>query len=103
MTAPACPPLPARPGLPAPAYLCPLLSISAHPYVLLTPSPPPLLHPLSRLLLDEWVEFFLEFIPMCVFAFGLFGYMIVVIFIKWSIDWQHRMYLGTCNEDNAHW
>ena len=51
----------------------------------------------------EWLDFYFEFLPMCVFAFGLFGYMIVVIFVKWSIDWQHRMYQGTCNEDNAHW
>merc|ERR1719231_561060 len=29
--------------------------------------------------------------------------MVVVIFVKWSIDWQHRMYLGTCNEANRHW
>jgi V-type H+-transporting ATPase subunit a len=37
-----------------------------------------------------------EFIPMLLFALSLFGYMVVMIFVKWSIDWNHRMALGTC-------
>lgn len=37
-----------------------------------------------------------EFIPMLLFALALFGYMVVMIFVKWSIDWNHRMALGTC-------
>jgi len=52
---------------------------------------------------NEMLDFYFEFLPMVCFGFGLFGYMIVVIFIKWSIDWDHRMYQGTCNEDNKHW
>lgn len=26
----------------------------------------------------------------------LLRYMIVLIFMKWSINWEHRMYLATC-------
>ena len=32
-------------------------------------------------------DFFLEFIPQFVFMTILFGYMIVMIFVKWSINW----------------
>jgi len=52
---------------------------------------------------NEMLDFYFEFLPMVAFGFGLFGYMIIAIFVKWSIDWDHRMYLGTCNEDNKHW
>lgn len=33
---------------------------------------------------------------MCLFACR---YMIVLIFMKWSIDWQYRMGLATCDID----
>ena len=36
------------------------------------------------------LEFCFEFIPQIVFMLALFGYMIVMIFIKWSIDWTGR-------------
>ena len=58
---------------------------------------------MNSIYFGEWLDFYFEFLPMVVFAFGLFGYMIVVIFVKWSIDWQHRMYQGTCNEDTDKW
>ena len=45
------------------------------------------------------MDFFLEFIPQLLFALSLFGYMIVLIFLKWSIDWNERMQLGSCNYD----
>ena len=45
------------------------------------------------------LDFFLEFIPQLLFAVSLFGYIIVLIFLKWSIDWQERMQWGSCNYD----
>lgn len=33
------------------------------------------------------IDFIFEFIPQIIFMTILFGYMIVLIFIKWSIDW----------------
>ncbi|CAM9970607.1 unnamed protein product, partial [Hapterophycus canaliculatus] len=44
----------------------------------------------------ESLDFFYEFIPMIVFVLSLFGYMIVLIFMKWSINWEERMYSATC-------
>jgi V-type H+-transporting ATPase subunit a len=38
-----------------------------------------------------------EFLPMILFALALFGYMVILIFVKWSINWDHRMALGTCS------
>ena len=35
------------------------------------------------------LDFFFECLPMLVFAFSLFGYMIFLIFYKWSIDWNN--------------
>jgi V-type H+-transporting ATPase subunit a len=32
-------------------------------------------------------DFFCEFIPQLLFLFGYFGYMVVMIFIKWGTDW----------------
>ena len=45
--------------------------------------------------LDYWCEF----VPQLLFALSLFGYMVVLIFLKWSINWQERMALGTCSYD----
>ena len=36
------------------------------------------------------LEFVFEFIPQIIFMLSLFGYMIVMIFIKWSTDWTGR-------------
>lgn len=52
---------------------------------------------------NDKVGLYLEVLPMMVFAYGMFGYMIALIFIKWGIDWDHRMYQATCNPDNALW
>eukprot|EP00595_Chromulina_sp_UTEXLB2642_P002985 CAMPEP_0196767516 /NCGR_PEP_ID=MMETSP1095-20130614/41710_1 /TAXON_ID=96789 ORGANISM="Chromulina nebulosa, Strain UTEXLB2642" /NCGR_SAMPLE_ID=MMETSP1095 /ASSEMBLY_ACC=CAM_ASM_000446 /LENGTH=876 /DNA_ID=CAMNT_0042135939 /DNA_START=84 /DNA_END=2711 /DNA_ORIENTATION=+ len=45
----------------------------------------------------SWIDFFCEFIPMIIFDIAFFGYMVILIFIKWSINWDHRMALGTCS------
>jgi V-type H+-transporting ATPase subunit a len=45
------------------------------------------------------LDFYCEFVPMILFATSFFGYMIVLIFIKWSIDWNYRMGLGSCAYD----
>jgi len=44
----------------------------------------------------DMIGFFLEFIPMILFDLALFGYMIVLIFTKWTINWEERMAMGTC-------
>jgi len=43
--------------------------------------------------LDYWCEF----VPMIIFDLSLFGYMVVLIFMKWSINWEDRMYQGSCD------
>lgn len=42
------------------------------------------------------LDFCCEFIPMIIFDIGLFGYMVVLIFLKWAINWEERMALGSC-------
>lgn len=44
----------------------------------------------------SWLDFFCEFVPMILFDLAFFGYMVICIFVKWSIDWNHRMGLATC-------
>eukprot|EP01032_Pedospumella_encystans_P019110 gene19110-21736_t len=45
------------------------------------------------------LDLYCEFLPMILFDLSLFGYMVVLIFVKWSIDWNERMALGTCGYD----
>jgi len=49
----------------------------------------------------EKLDFFFEFVPMLVFACSLFVYMVVLIFMKWSIDWNSRMLDATCLDPNG--
>lgn len=49
----------------------------------------------------SWVDLFCEFVPMIIFDVAFFGYMVILIFIKWSINWNERMALGTCTYDAA--
>eukprot|EP01040_Poterioochromonas_malhamensis_P002388 gene2388-2535_t len=42
-----------------------------------------------------------EFIPMILFDLALFGYMVIMIFVKWSINWDYRMAQGTCSYNAA--
>ena len=36
------------------------------------------------------VEFFFEFLPQLIFLFGLFGFMDLLIIVKWLTDWTGR-------------
>ena len=45
------------------------------------------------------LDLFTEFVPQFIFAVGFFGYMVVLIFVKWSINWDARMRQGSCNFD----
>ncbi|CAM9530718.1 unnamed protein product [Phaeothamnion confervicola] len=49
---------------------------------------------------NQPLDFFFEFVPMIIFDLALFGYMVILIFVKWSIDWQARMYSATCIFDS---
>jgi V-type H+-transporting ATPase subunit a len=51
----------------------------------------------------EDLDFWFEFVPMMVFNVCFFGYMVLLIFLKWSINWDARMYSATCNADNHLW
>jgi hypothetical protein len=42
---------------------------------------------------ETWL--FYEFVPIALFASSLFVYMVVLIFMKWTINWNSRM-LSTC-------
>jgi V-type H+-transporting ATPase subunit a len=42
-------------------------------------------------------DFWLEFLPMLIFDLALFGYMVILIFVKWNINWDYRMDVGTCS------
>jgi len=42
------------------------------------------------------LDFFYEFVPMVVFAGSIFIYMVFMIMLKWSIDWNERMSWATC-------
>jgi len=44
----------------------------------------------------EKYDFLFEFIPMLCFASSLFVYMVVLIFMKWGINWNSRMISATC-------
>jgi len=44
----------------------------------------------------EKLDFLFEFLPMVAFASSLFVYMIVLIIMKWCINWNSRMLSATC-------
>ncbi|TDH71278.1 hypothetical protein CCR75_006601 [Bremia lactucae] len=50
----------------------------------------------NTLYFRDYSTFFFEFIPQIVFAVSLFCYMIVLILLKWSIDWTERMKHKVC-------
>jgi len=50
------------------------------------------------------LDFMFEFLPMLAFASSLFVYMVVLIFMKWSINWNSRMLSSTClDPDSEGW
>mmetsp|Transcript_25713 Transcript_25713/g.71847 ORF Transcript_25713/g.71847 Transcript_25713/m.71847 type:complete len:887 (+) Transcript_25713:113-2773(+) len=51
---------------------------------------------LNALYFGEKLDLMFEFIPMAIFAASLFIYMVVLIFMKWTIDWNSRMLSATC-------
>jgi V-type H+-transporting ATPase subunit a len=52
----------------------------------------------NALFFNEKVDFFFEFIPQIIFSACLFGYMVILIFTKWSINWTERMAAATCSQ-----
>lgn len=50
----------------------------------------------NALYFGERLDFLYEFIPMVVFASSLFIYMVFLIFLKWTINWNSRMLSATC-------
>eukprot|EP00567_Pseudictyota_dubia_P009584 CAMPEP_0197448618 /NCGR_PEP_ID=MMETSP1175-20131217/18211_1 /TAXON_ID=1003142 /ORGANISM="Triceratium dubium, Strain CCMP147" /LENGTH=886 /DNA_ID=CAMNT_0042980441 /DNA_START=92 /DNA_END=2752 /DNA_ORIENTATION=+ len=50
---------------------------------------------------NQKIDLFFEVVPMVVFAVSLFVYMIVLIFMKWSINWNSRMLSATCLQFNG--
>jgi V-type H+-transporting ATPase subunit a len=54
---------------------------------------------INAIYFHSYLDFFCEFIPMILFDVGFFGYMLILIFIKWSINWDARMQSGSCNYD----
>jgi V-type H+-transporting ATPase subunit a len=42
----------------------------------------------NALYFNEKLDFFFEFLPMVAFSASLFIYMVVLIIMKWSINWQ---------------
>ena len=54
---------------------------------------------LNSFFFRNYLDLFTEFLPMIIFDMAFFGYMVVLIFVKWSINWDHRMALGSCAYD----
>jgi V-type H+-transporting ATPase subunit a len=51
---------------------------------------------LNAIYFGEKLDFFFEFVPMVVFSSSLFVYMVFLIFLKWTINWNSRMLSATC-------
>lgn len=49
----------------------------------------------------EKLDFFYEFVPMVLFASSLFVYMVILIFFKWTVNWNSRMLSATCIDPNG--
>ncbi|EQC28004.1 hypothetical protein SDRG_14276 [Saprolegnia diclina VS20] len=50
----------------------------------------------NALYFEDYPTFFFDFLPQLVFAASLFFYMVVLIVMKWSIDWTERMSHEVC-------
>lgn len=53
---------------------------------------------INAIYFKQRLDFLFEFLPMVAFASSLFVYMVVLIFMKWSINWNSRMLSATCLE-----
>ena len=58
-----------------------------------------ILRGMNSLYFKNYLDFFTEFLPMIIFDISFFGYMVILIFVKWSINWDLRMAMGTCGYD----
>lgn len=59
---------------------------------------------LNAIYFGEKYDFLFEFLPMVAFACSLFVYMVFLIFMKWSINWNSRMLSATCiSPDSDGW
>lgn len=56
---------------------------------------------LNAIYFKDRLSLLYEFIPMAVFALSLFGYMVILIFYKWSINWNSRMLSATCIDPDS--
>lgn len=52
---------------------------------------------INAIYFNQMLDFYCEFIPMIIFDMAFFGYMVFLIFLKWTIDWDYRMGLGSCS------
>lgn len=55
---------------------------------------------MNALYFNQKLDLWFEFVPMVVFAVSLFVYMVLLIFYKWSINWNSRMLSATCLSPN---
>jgi len=51
---------------------------------------------LNAVYFGEKIDLIFEVFPMIVFSSSLFVYMVVLIFMKWTINWNERMLSATC-------
>merc|ERR1712161_128930 len=51
---------------------------------------------MNAIYFGETYDLLFEVIPMIAFASSLFVYMVVLIFMTWTIDWDYRMMSATC-------
>jgi len=59
---------------------------------------------INAIYFGQRLDFLFEFLPMVAFASSLFVYMVVLIFMKWTINWNSRMLSATCLlPDSAGW
>eukprot|EP00816_Leptocylindrus_hargravesii_P005674 CAMPEP_0196803194 /NCGR_PEP_ID=MMETSP1362-20130617/2578_1 /TAXON_ID=163516 /ORGANISM="Leptocylindrus danicus, Strain CCMP1856" /LENGTH=904 /DNA_ID=CAMNT_0042174645 /DNA_START=32 /DNA_END=2746 /DNA_ORIENTATION=- len=56
---------------------------------------------LNAVYFNQKLDLLYEFIPMVLFAGSLFVYMVVLIFLKWSINWNSRMLDATCIDPDS--
>ena len=59
---------------------------------------------INSIYFGEKLDLYFEVVPMIVFAASLFIYMVILIFMKWSINWNDRMLSATCfDPEGGYW